>query len=98
MASKVKEGTRVSASQVSKNLKPGKTVAEFSRAGISSNPALPADMPVSLLELEQSHGPEYWLTSNNFYVITRYNRSPLYAMAVYQLSEAIRDAYQKDQS
>jgi membrane-bound lytic murein transglycosylase B len=49
---------------------------------------------VALLQLEQRNGPEYWLTTDNFYTITRYNRSPLYAMAVFQLSEAIRNAYQ----
>ena len=78
-------------------LKPKRTAGFFAERGITARPPLPADMPAALLALEASGGPEYWLTLNNFYVITRYNRSPMYAMAVYQLSEAIRDAYEQDE-
>lgn len=53
---------------------------------------LPGDMPATLVELETENGHEYWIGLNNFHVITRYNRSPLYAMAVTQLAEAIRDS------
>ncbi len=81
---------------ISDNLKPADlTAGDFAAKGVLSTPKLPASQPVALLELEQPQGPEYWLIGNNFYVITRYNRSPLYAMAVFQLSEAIRDAYQQ---
>ena len=43
-----------------------------------------------LLEYQGEFNPEYWIGLQNFYAITRYNRSPLYAMAVYQLAQEIR--------
>jgi len=45
---------------------------------------------VSLLQLEGANGLEYWVTGDNFYVITRYNHSPKYAMAVIQLAWEIK--------
>ncbi|MEY4767495.1 MAG: lytic murein transglycosylase [Pseudomonadota bacterium] len=42
-----------------------------------------------LLRFEQPDAEEFWIVLNNFYVITRYNHSSLYAMAVYQLSNEI---------
>jgi membrane-bound lytic murein transglycosylase B len=78
-------------------LKPTRTAQDLSTLGITPTQQLAADTPVALLSLEQKKGPEYWLTMKNFYVITRYNRSPLYAMAVYQLSQEIRDEYLRSQ-
>ena len=45
--------------------------------------------PVTLVTLEGSAGPEYWIVYNNFKAITTYNISRLYATAVHQLAEAI---------
>jgi membrane-bound lytic murein transglycosylase B len=45
-----------------------------------------------LLMLEEEGGPSYWLVFDNWFVITRYNRSRLYASAVVQLADAVRDA------
>ncbi|MBT4853679.1 MAG: lytic murein transglycosylase B, partial [Halieaceae bacterium] len=41
------------------------------------------------LRLEGSEGYEYWLCLENFYVITRYNHSAMYALSVWQLSQEI---------
>lgn len=65
------------------------TAGELSAAGIELPSAFPADAKAALYELEGEQGPELWLGLTNFYVITRYNRSALYALAVYQLSEQI---------
>jgi len=52
---------------------------------------LAADTRATLVPLDTVDGKEHWVGLNNFYVITRYNRSPLYAMAVLQLAEAIAE-------
>lgn len=44
-----------------------------------------------LIELITNKGAEYWMAFPNFYVITRYNSSPQYALAVYLLSQQLRE-------
>ncbi len=56
-------------------------------------PGVVGPEPLGLLLLEESKGESsYWIACHNFYVITRYNRSRLYATAVWQLAQAIRAA------
>ena len=45
------------------------------------------------MDFETHTGTEYWLGLDNFYAIMRYNPRTKYAMALFQLSEAIKDAY-----
>ncbi len=54
-----------------------------------------AAMKASMLVLEGELGPEHFIGFQNFYVITRYNRSPLYAMAVHQLAGEIAAEMQR---
>ncbi|WP_456374532.1 lytic murein transglycosylase B [Thiolapillus sp.] len=75
-------------------LKPSFTLGQLRRAGLRIDPALGDELDSALIKLVTDKGPEYWAGLNNFYVITRYNHSELYAMAVYQLGERIREAYQ----
>ena len=53
-------------------------------------PAATQSQGATVLGLDGAQGREYWLGYRNFYVITRYNHSPMYAMAVHQLAQAIR--------
>jgi membrane-bound lytic murein transglycosylase B len=76
-----------------RSCKPEKTVAEFSRQGISPSSSIAATTPAILLVFDQRDDKEYWLGYNNFYVISRYNHSSMYSMAVYQLSQEIKKLY-----
>ena len=75
---------------LSKNLKPGHSLTELQALGVQVPTTLNSNTQAKLLEFKLKKGSEYWLGLDNFYVITRYNHSPMYAMAVYQLSQAIR--------
>lgn len=78
----------------STDLKPKLTLGEWRSKGYRIAPQLPDTTKAALIALPVVEGNEYWFGLQNFYTITRYNRSPLYAMAVYQLSQSIRDADQ----
>lgn len=68
------------------------TVDSLERKGVLFQAALPPDAPAKFVALAGRTGPEYRVAYNNFHVITRYNRSNLYALAVTELAEALRTA------
>jgi membrane-bound lytic murein transglycosylase B len=70
-------------------LDPRSSVGALMQAGITLGTERAPDLPASLLGLDGAEGREHWLTYRNFHVLSRYNRSPLYCMAVHQLALAI---------
>ncbi len=70
------------------------TIDELAVGGFESTEPLSGDTLAAVVRLDESAGESYWLTFRNFYVITRYNRSPLYAMAVFELSEALQSGFE----
>lgn len=70
-------------------MKPSLKLSKLEESGVNFDKSLDKDELASLIEFDLEEGKEHWLGLNNFYVITRYNHSNLYAMAVYQLSQEI---------
>lgn len=75
---------------------PTLSVAEWQEKGFKSSNELPPELPAAVIKLKEEKRSRYWLTFRNFYVITRYNRSPKYAMAVYDLSQAVKQGMDKE--
>ncbi len=78
-------------------LTPRKTLAEWQQQGIQitrkdTGVVLPAaDAMSGLISLDRADGEnEYWITFENFFVITRYNRSRMYASSVWSLAYALK--------
>jgi membrane-bound lytic murein transglycosylase B len=70
-------------------LTPTETVDSLSKQGVMFAASLPGDYKGQLLTLEGEDGDEHWVGFHNFFVITRYNRSVMYALAVHQLGREI---------
>jgi len=77
-----------------KGLKPKVKLNEIGKYNVSTDLDESLNLKAALIELEQKNGKEYWLGLGNFYAITRYNQSKLYAMAVYQLAESVKEKKQ----
>lgn len=75
------------------DVKPALSLAQFKEAGFDFSTPLRDGTLATLVALSSPHAPtQYWLGLNNYYVITRYNRSAAYAMSVIELGQAIREA------
>ena len=70
-------------------LKAKDTVTSLSKSGVVFATEQPADSAGELLTYEGKDGLEHWVGFHNFFVITKYNRSVMYALAVHQLGQQI---------
>ncbi len=68
------------------------TVKSLQERGVRFKTSLPPEAPAVLVQLAGQGGPEYRVGFTNYFAITRYNRSALYASAVNDLAEAIGSA------
>jgi membrane-bound lytic murein transglycosylase B len=90
------EANENTAALVAAGIKPSLSLREMRERGVLpfvADAGYLADVPVALIDLASSDQPtEYWIGFDNFYVITRYNRSSFYAMSVFLLAESLREA------
>lgn len=86
---------------INQSLKANQTISQLEAGGFlpadESEGELTSDLASMAMKLNGENGAEFWLGLKNFSVITRYNHSRLYGMAVFQLSEKIRKTYIKEQ-
>ena len=78
---------------VQQGMKPHASLASIRSNGVRFATYAADEEQGALLEFEITKGHEYWVGLTNFYVITRYNHSRLYALAVFQLAQRIRERY-----
>ena len=79
---------------VNRGLKPNYDAEQLRRLGVIGDD-IPTGEKAALFRMQGDQGAEYWLGLHDFYVITRYNHSRLYALAVWQLGQAIRSGRER---
>ena len=76
-------------------LKPTQSVEQLVARGMVPSQSVQAGVLATPIGLEVQDGMAYWLGLENFYVITRYNHSAMYAMAVWELSQLLAKSWQE---
>lgn len=80
---------------INASLLPSLTLREWRDRGIHTSSDVSLDQTAALLSFTTDEGEQYWFGLQNFYVISRYNHSRMYAMAVYELSRELRQTRDK---
>jgi len=70
-------------------------VFEWAMSGVKPEQPTDPDKTARVVDFTVADGKDYWLAFSNFDVITRYNNSDYYAMSVFQLAEALREAHKE---
>ncbi len=74
---------------IKSSFKPNMTSIDLEKFGLGANEAIPNNLKFVPISLELEEGYEYWLGFDNYQSISRYNRSKLYVMAVFEFSNAL---------
>jgi len=79
--------------EIKNGLKATETVASLKYQGVSFTTNMDGNHPAELLKLEQENASNYWVGMHNFFVITKYNHSIMYGLAVHQLGQEIASEF-----
>jgi membrane-bound lytic murein transglycosylase B len=77
---------------VGMGIKPRIKVADLKQLGVTPGAPVDDDAAAAVFVVQAASGRRYWLALNNFHVITRYNPSVNYALAVHELAQELRAA------
>lgn len=98
IAVRVETGDSTLDTMTTSGLKPVTRVGDLRQHGIVPVAPVNDETKAALFSVETEPGPQFWLGFQNFYVITRYNRSINYAMAVFELARELRARVKPDAS
>ena len=82
--------------EIKNGLKATETVTSLRYQGVSFTTKMDGNHPAELLKLEQENASNYWVGMHNFFVITKYNHSIMYGLAVHQLGQAIASEFKRN--
>ena len=81
--------------EIKNGLKATESIESLLSKGVIFETIMNDDHPAELLKLEQKNYNDYWVAMHNFFVITKYNHSIMYGLAVYQLGQDIAEQFKK---